>query len=777
MTMYSFTREEAVTLLATVGISPEHAEQLAVEHSLHRIAKEHHIGFYKLRACFEALSIELPNAGDKIARRAQQKIETGLQTVEQTVDQEQLRENLAVSSLQSVAKKYNLPQTWLTVYAEKHRIPLAQREQFDANRAEARKQQTDQKILREHEDKLRTLLAEDTSVRAISEKLGISRRVLNRLIPQLDSDYLSPTRSQGRKQESLRSAGVLGIAQRTKSFHNSVKDKYQTRFSSPDEVVDFLQGGLRSCIDLAEELNVAPSTASLHEALEELYGIICDHELHGDLRAGRHILQQHLDWSLPAYDWHEVFFQTFETTVPAAFSRHPHIWATLYARKNPKVLQWIIDRYSVESPKALTAHIPGFEYVSVLTTVNQHASTTGLTFHGVSPAEGYARLVELFKSDQGRLIEKVAFDTSLTLAEYRTRLELSVDQASRLVNEGVLPRRRFRFSTSESQVQAVLEELNITYQPHVTGVLPNKREELDFYLPDHNLAIEVNPTYTHNSTYGWGYKPENALHPSYHQKKVQSALTAGITLIMLYEKDLIEPNWSNITVPFLRFKTKGASKVFYGRQILLRQMDTPRLKTIARDFLAQNHSQGTANANHYYGFYTKAGEELVGVASFTQNTHLVAGETAMELKRLAFAPAVQVRFGLSKLVKRFFTDHGAEYSVLYSYSRNDMGQGDAYEKAGFEFVRETPPTLTYVNPADPYDSYSWALNSPWGARSGVLSRLLDEELIRTCDRETLITKHLPRRTGNGLGYVAVHNAGNRLWKYQRPSSPDKVEVS
>jgi len=69
--------------------------------------------------------------------------------------------------------------------------------------------------------------------------------------------------------------------------------------------------------------------------------------------------------------------------------------------------------------------------------------------------------------------------------------------------------------------------------------LPNIRSiispfELDFYLPKYSLAIEVSPTHTHNSKYGWA-KMTKGLDKDYHYNKFKMCENKGIDLITIFD--------------------------------------------------------------------------------------------------------------------------------------------------------------------------------------------------------------------------------------------------
>lgn len=85
-----------------------------------------------------------------------------------------------------------------------------------------------------------------------------------------------------------------------------------------------------------------------------------------------------------------------------------------------------------------------------------------------------------------------------------------------------------QLSTQHLAVRAVLVELGVRFTENDRTVI--KPQELDFYLPDLSLAIEVNGLYWHSEAAGT-YK-------GYHQQKTLQCLDRGITLIHLYEDQI-----------------------------------------------------------------------------------------------------------------------------------------------------------------------------------------------------------------------------------------------
>lgn len=315
-------------------------------------------------------------------------------------------------------------------------------------------------------------------------------------------------------------------------------------------------------------------------------------------------------------------------------------------------------------------------------------------------------------------------------------------------------------SATTTNVANVLDELGVTY-------LTRTRQfgfELDFYLPEQKLAIDVSPLATHNSNRyrHFGLTTAKPKRASAHEYKYKTVAKQGVTLITLFEKQLDPDVWVNKTIPMLRRLVTGHADVtLYARQTEIKLMSSPTDKKLVDAFLERYHMDGKTPARIRYGLFYH--DELVGVATFgLPRTPAYNDGQTLELKRLAFKSDVQVRYGISKLITRLSRDF-PEYNQLMTYSNNNMGHGNGYARAGFTFVKDTGAQLTFMNPKNPLDTYSWSVATPWSAKSGVIADLLGSQSVSNDKARFLVETALPHRTDDGKGYVAFYDTGNKLW--------------
>lgn len=118
-------------------------------------------------------------------------------------------------------------------------------------------------------------------------------------------------------------------------------------------------------------------------------------------------------------------------------------------------------------------------------------------------------------------------------------MNIAYTTAAKYINKFKL---KDEFDTTSSRLESIVEDfiktLNIEYIKHDRKLIHPK--ELDFYLPEYNIAIEVNDTYSHNST-NTSYGADNITPKNYHQNKVLECANRGIHLIHLYEWEILDP--------------------------------------------------------------------------------------------------------------------------------------------------------------------------------------------------------------------------------------------
>ena len=331
-----------------------------------------------------------------------------------------------------------------------------------------------------------------------------------------------------------------------------------------------------------------------------------------------------------------------------------------------------------------------------------------------------------------------------------------------------VPKEYYEKGTSiyEKRMGHYLEALSVPYLHNHKKALHGL--EMDFYIPEKRIGIEINPNISHNSnlyaTQVARSMFESHKEPSYHYQKYRTAKEDGITLIQLFGNDLEPSVFEHITTKRLKSLLCGYDKRYYARNVGIRKLSTEKDRKKAREFLELYHSQGASRAKEYWVFeYNNA---WIGVASFTDHKE----HGCAELKRLCFQPSVQIIGGLSKLIAHYFRHHD-ECCAIYSYSDNSLGNGMAYGKAGATFVKETGPALKFISPKDGHDTYSWQIATSWGADCGVVGMDAEQKgLPKPKTQEEIdayIEQTLSHRSDDLCGYDRIYTPGSKLWKFTR----------
>lgn len=145
-------------------------------------------------------------------------------------------------------------------------------------------------------------------------------------------------------------------------------------------------------------------------------------------------------------------------------------------------------------------------------------------------------------------------------------------------------------------------------------------QELDIYLPEHNLAIEYCGLYWHSEKAG-----KNQM---YHANKHDECKKKGIRLITIFEDEWVEK--TTIVKSTLRHFLGNSPKGIAGRKTEIKQITWD----IARAFIDAHHLLGSGTpATYCFGAYY--GDTLCGVMTFGSPTNEQGEAYVIEMKRYA----------------------------------------------------------------------------------------------------------------------------------------------
>lgn len=203
-------------------------------------------------------------------------------------------------------------------------------------------------------------------------------------------------------------------------------------------------------------------------------------------------------------------------------------------------------------------------------------------------------------------------------------------------------------------------------------------KELDFYIPDLNIAIEYNGLYWH--------KESARVSKNYHLDKTRACEEKGIKLIHIFENEWLQKQ--NIVKSIIRQTLGGFVAKIHGRECDIKKVDL----NSKREFLINCHIQGDDKCSVAYGLYYKG--NLVSLMTFCKSRFDKKYE--WEISRFCNALNTKIHGGASKLFNAFLQDYSPKSIVSYSDRR--YFTGDVYNRLGMKFEAYTPQGYYYISP-------------------------------------------------------------------------------
>lgn len=304
---------------------------------------------------------------------------------------------------------------------------------------------------------------------------------------------------------------------------------------------------------------------------------------------------------------------------------------------------------------------------------------------------------------------------------------------------------QYTLSYLENELVDILKDINSDMQ-----ILRHNRDlikpyEIDIYLPEYKIGIEVNPTGTHNSSVGSHNHSPKA--PSYHRMKTNMCEQQGIFLFHIFGYE-----WTHkkeIIISMLRNLIGCNSQVIYARKCEVRQLAS----TEAFEFLQANHRQGGVHSKYRYGLYYNG--DLVSVMTFgkMRNTLGLGSEDlsdCWELVRYCNKLNTTVVGGASRLFKHFVADH--QPVRVRSFSDRAHTKGGLYRTLGFTEVARNPESYVWVNLTD-----NKAYNRVSTQKQHLRTFFHDDTIDLSKTEREIMESH---------GYVQVFDSGTITWEWR-----------
>lgn len=236
-------------------------------------------------------------------------------------------------------------------------------------------------------------------------------------------------------------------------------------------------------------------------------------------------------------------------------------------------------------------------------------------------------------------------------------------------------RQRTNYSKEENRICNFLDTLGIWYIRNDWQMLGTK--ELDIYIPDYNLGIEVNGLYWHsfNPSCKHTSKFENK---NQHIEKLELAESKNINLVQFTD---FEINNKKEIIDSILLTKLGMAKKIYARKCEIRHV----LKEEEKKFLSLNHLQGFTGSNMALGLYLE--NELVTIMTFGKSRFSKIAD--IELIRVASKLNHIVIGGSRRLFNEAKKYHDNKKIVSYC-DRSKFG-GALYKDLGFICNKKVQP--------------------------------------------------------------------------------------
>jgi very-short-patch-repair endonuclease len=302
----------------------------------------------------------------------------------------------------------------------------------------------------------------------------------------------------------------------------------------------------------------------------------------------------------------------------------------------------------------------------------------------------------------------------------------TIHEASKKYDIPLPPRSR---SNLEETFEDFLNDNKINFIAASRRILSSGKE-LDFYLPDHNIAVELNGIYWHTEITGGKDK-------TYHYNKWKECEDLGITLLSIQEDEFVENKqfWFN---KLLYMTGNLPLTKIHARKCEIRELDN------VTDFLNEHHLQGSCASSYKFGlFYDQV---LVSVMTFSKPRDNKTG--VIDLSRFCNHSGYLVSGGASKLLSYFIKNYGVQYQSVISFSDNNYSNGNVYEKLGFSLITSLSPDYKYVLKGKRYHKAGFR-------KSSIFSKFDIPDTMKDATEWELMQY---------LGYDRIWDTGKKKWE-------------
>jgi hypothetical protein len=283
-----------------------------------------------------------------------------------------------------------------------------------------------------------------------------------------------------------------------------------------------------------------------------------------------------------------------------------------------------------------------------------------------------------------------------------------------------------RMSGPNESFAKKLEAKNLAYEREYCI----NRKLFDFKVS--NCLIEIDPTFTHNSTFT-PFAYNKPLDKNYHKNKTDLATSQGFRCIHIFD-------WDDQDKIINLLSTERKS--IYARKCEIKEVS--KLDTI--NFISKYHLQGYAKSTINIGLYY--GGELVSIMTFGKPRY----NKKYDYELIRYCSCANITGGSQKLLKYFIKLTNCKSIV--SYCDLSKFSGKTYAELGFSLVRRSAPSKHWYNPRTK-KHFTDNLIRQQGFSRIINKKSAEEDNLNTADNQTLMISH---------GFVEVFDCGQLTYE-------------
>jgi len=234
-------------------------------------------------------------------------------------------------------------------------------------------------------------------------------------------------------------------------------------------------------------------------------------------------------------------------------------------------------------------------------------------------------------------------------------------------------------SSLERSFASFLTSLDIRFISNNKSII--KPLELDFYLPDYNLAFELDGLRFHSEIAGGKDK-------NYHFDKMKRCNEIGVRLVSIFDDEWVTKNSAckKRVINILKKSEKGVG----ARKLVIKELPWRDVK----QFMDNNHLQGSG-ASTAINLAAFNENEMVAVMTFAKGRYIMSSHNKNLHELVRFVTDGKNNPGIaSKMLKTFIKKYNPK--EIISFSDNRWSKGNLYSALGFSNGGMTDPTYWYT---------------------------------------------------------------------------------